>query len=67
MITISLNDERITLQQVCTVAEALELWGYDRQKIAVAINSAFVPRSQYQQRQLQDSDCIDVVAPVQGG
>lgn len=34
---------------------------------AVAINKQFVPRSQYEQRALQDNDRIEVIRPVTGG
>ena len=67
MITVSLNNERVALASPCSVAEALAVWGYEGQKIAVAVNGAFVPRSEYGLRKLVLNDCVDVVAPVQGG
>lgn len=67
MMTVSLNNKRVDLASPCSVAEALTAWGYEGQKIAVAVNGAFVPRSEYGQRKLAPNDCVDVVAPVQGG
>lgn len=34
--------------------------------VAVAINSAVLPRSQWS-RQIEDADCIDILTAVQGG
>jgi sulfur carrier protein len=61
------NDEQRSVNEGCTVAQALQLWQFSGEQIAVAINSEFVPRSSYGERQLNDGDCIDIVAPVQGG
>jgi sulfur carrier protein len=67
MITVSVNNQRKTLPKACSVADALEALGYRGQKIAVAVNSSFVPRSAYATHHLHGDDCIDVVEPVQGG
>ena len=66
-IAVSLNNEAKTLAAETTVAQALALWGFENSKIAVAINTQFVPRSQYAQRIIQAGDQLDVLAPVQGG
>lgn len=50
-----------------TLAAALQHWGYRAERIAVAIDAVFVPRSQYGQRRLQAGERIEVLAPVQGG
>ena len=67
MMTVSVNNQRQSLPQPCSVSEALGLLGYQGAKIAVAVNSIFVPRSEYASYQLCDDDCIDVLIPVQGG
>ena len=67
MISISLNNEKISLADNTILQAALAAWGYGDGKIAVAINQEFVPRSQYDQRQLMDGDQIDIVKPVGGG
>lgn len=64
---VSVNNERRQLPLPCTVADLLQQLGYTAGKVAVAVNSEFVPRSQYAGRQLADGDCVDVLAAVQGG
>ena len=66
-IKISLNDQAKQLPTGAKLAQALLDWGYQCEKIAVAVNGDFVPRSQYQQYVLCENDSVDVVAPVQGG
>jgi sulfur carrier protein len=34
---------------------------------AAAVNLQFVPRSQYEHRQLQDGDKIELISPITGG
>lgn len=67
MITLSVNGESRQLEQATSVASALREWGYSSENIAVAVNGEFVPRATYSERQLAQSDCVDIVAPIQGG
>lgn len=67
MITVSVNNQLKTVPAASSVSQALSLWDYRGEKIAVAINGEFVPRSRYEQHQLLADDCIDIVTPVQGG
>lgn len=67
MITISLNNESVSLAANTLLSDALQAWGYGDSKIAVAINSEFVPRSTYTERELLNGDQIDIVKPVGGG
>lgn len=67
MITLTVNGEEKSLAEHTTVAAALKLWGYQCEEIAVAINSEFVPRTQYAVCTFAASDFVDIVAPVQGG
>ena len=67
MINISLNNEPKQIANDTLLSNALIQWGFSEIKIAVAINSEFVPRSTYADRQLQDGDQIDIVKPVGGG
>jgi sulfur carrier protein len=66
-IEMMLNGEPRALPAPMTLADALVQWGYVCEKVAVAINGEFVARADYAQRLLQERDCLDVVAPVQGG
>ena len=64
---ISLNGERIATQASTLHALLLER-GYDlTSAFACAINSGFVPRPQWPERNLQGGDRIDVVTPITGG
>ncbi len=36
-------------------------------EVAVALNGNFVPHAEWARHQLSENDCIDVVAPVEGG
>ena len=67
MITISLNNESVSLPANTLLSDALQAWGYGDSKIAVAINGEFVPRSTYTERELLNGDQIDIVKPVGGG
>ncbi|WP_373081834.1 sulfur carrier protein ThiS [Zhongshania sp.] len=67
MIFISLNNERRECDAALVLAELLPEWGFECEKIAVAVNGDFVPRSQYGELRLNTGDQVDVLAPVQGG
>lgn len=67
MINISLNNQPHQLSDAMSLRQALQQWGYGDSKIAVAINGEFVPRSTYNERQLNSGDQIDIVKPVGGG
>lgn len=67
MIEVILNGEARALPQATTVSNALREWGYQCERIAVAINGEFVARGDYAQRLLDERDLVDVVAPMQGG
>lgn len=67
MIEVSVNSERKTIDSGKSLAELLGDWGFECQRVAVAVNEDFVPRSTYADVSLQAGDRVDVVAPVQGG
>lgn len=66
MKTLLVNGEQKNLSAE-TVAELLEQLDYLSDKVAVAINGEFVPRSQYSTQTLQVSDSLEVLSAVQGG
>lgn len=66
MIDISLNGERRQVEPQMLSA-ALETWGYQCERVAVALNGEFVARADYSRTPLRASDRVDVVGPVQGG
>jgi sulfur carrier protein len=67
MIEVILNGESRALPGATSVSHALQAWGYQCERIAVAINGEFVARTDYAQRLLDERDLVDVVAPMQGG
>lgn len=67
MIEVMLNGEPRALPRATSVSNALQQWGYQCERIAVAINGEFVARDHYGQRLLDERDLVEVVAPVQGG
>lgn len=51
-----------------SLADLLRAEGFDLSgAIACAVNRAFVPRSQWASRLLDDGDQVDVISPVTGG
>jgi len=66
-ISVQINAERKAIPSCLSLADLLTHLGYQQQHFAVAINEAFVPRSQYQATQIQADDVIEIVAPMQGG
>ena len=67
MIQVSVNNEIKSIATQTLLSDALQHWGYGDNKIAVAINQEFVPRSTYSERRLNANDQIDIVRPVGGG
>jgi sulfur carrier protein len=67
MIELSLNNEPAQLPEGTLLSDALLAWNYGDQKVAIAINGEFVPRSTYAGRTLQAGDQIDIVKPIGGG
>lgn len=63
---ILVNDEKQKVQ-ANNIAELLNELGYEVIKIAVAVNTEFVPRSKYASFALTEGDHVDVLTAVQGG
>ena len=66
-VNIVINGKRADVADNLTVEQLLIDLDYKCEKVAVAVNSAFVPRSAYAETFVKDGDGLDVVAPVQGG
>lgn len=65
MPNISLNGERFVFSGD-TLADLIEQQ-QPQMPFAAAVNTVFVPKTQYAQTHLQENDCIDIVRPVVGG
>lgn len=67
MISISLNNHSLSINEGCSIEQLLQLQQYEKHKVAVAVNGDFVPRSRYAQTLLKAADEVDVLTAVQGG
>lgn len=67
MIEIFINGERAAVDESKCLATLLAAREFSCSRIAVAINSEFVARSDYENVFLKAGDVVDVVAPVAGG
>lgn len=64
---ISLNNDKKSVADNISVEQLLHVCGFDKDKIAVAVNAEFVARSEYAKFTIKADDKVDVLAPVQGG
>ncbi|MEO9822234.1 MAG: sulfur carrier protein ThiS [Paracoccaceae bacterium] len=53
--------------QITTLADLLTVRGFGGAKVATAVNGVFVPALTRVDHTLSDGDCIEVLAPMQGG
>jgi sulfur carrier protein len=67
VLTISLNGEKVSLPEPLTIIDLLAEKEYQNEKVALAINGSFVPRSQYGETIIHDNDEVDVIQAVGGG
>ncbi|NCT67721.1 MAG: sulfur carrier protein ThiS [Rhodanobacteraceae bacterium] len=64
---IVLNGHAREIAVATTLAQLLEAAGYGERRIAVEINRAIVPRSQYAERVLAAGDHVEIVHAIGGG
>ncbi|MGF0031499.1 sulfur carrier protein ThiS [Bariatricus sp. SGI.154] len=64
---ITVNGQDVILNQPITVAEYLRQHQYQINRIAVEMNGAILPKSQYTSVILKDGDKLEVVSFVGGG
>ncbi|MFJ7568090.1 sulfur carrier protein ThiS [Herminiimonas sp. NPDC097707] len=64
---IELNGSPHQIEAHKNVEELIADLSLSGEAVAVAINREIVPRHQWQQRQLQLADCVDVVRAIGGG
>lgn len=67
LIKIELNGVTEQIKSNLTISSFLTEQGYKTDKVAVAINQDFIPRSQHQSTLIKQDDAIEIVAPMQGG
>ncbi len=61
-----INKQEHELAAGATVADAVTAIEA-KPPFAAAVNTQFVPRTQYAQRVLQDGDRVEIISPVTGG
>ncbi len=64
---ITVNGDAHTLESPVNITGFLDARGYGGMLVAVAVNSVFVPRGEYDERIIAASDEVEIVAPMQGG
>lgn len=67
MITVSVNNEKKQFVNAVSIGQLLQQCGFEKDRVAVAVNTEFVSRSDYNTYTLSDNDKVDILAPVQGG
>lgn len=63
---VTVNDQAVRVAEGTTVAALLHRLGLPEKGIAVALNAAVLPRSQWQ-RPVPDGAVVEVLTAVQGG
>jgi sulfur carrier protein len=64
---IRINGNLTVVEPPITVADLLRSLSCHREKVAVAVNREFVPRSRHAATHLREGDEVECVAPRQGG
>lgn len=64
---ITLNGEMKTLPRLLSVAELIEVLGFNPARVAIEVNRELVPRSAHCSRQLASGDVVEIVTLVGGG
>ncbi|MDV3129438.1 sulfur carrier protein ThiS [Mycobacterium sp. 21AC1] len=67
MITITVNDETVELEDTTTIETMLVNRGFPDKGIAVALDWSVLPRSEWERTALVDGARVEVVTAVQGG
>ena len=67
MISVVLNGEKKSAPAESSLQTAIDQWQLGEKKFAVAVNSQFIPRSQYAEILLKEGDDIELLVPMQGG
>lgn len=67
MINVTINGNRVELEQPMTIHQLLETTHVPPNYLAVEVNSDVVPRENHAIQMVNDGDCIEVVTLVGGG
>jgi len=64
---ISINKKQMNLPNDITVSSLLEILDIESKFIAVEINMAIVPKSEFKTYKLREHDNVEIINPVGGG
>lgn len=64
---IFLNGEIQSVEENCTVAKLIKKLDLENKRLAVEVNLAIVPRSQFEQQILAAGDKVEIVQAIGGG
>jgi len=67
MPSVLVNNTPTSIQDECNLQQLITIAGYQNQRIAIALNGEFIPKTQYNDTQLNHNDAIDIVKPIGGG
>jgi thiamine biosynthesis protein ThiS len=64
---IFLNGKIQPVEESCTIAALIKKLNLENKRLAVEVNLAIVPRSQFEQQVLSASDRVEIVQAIGGG
>lgn len=64
---ILLNDQPLTVDDGCTVADLAQLRALPSSGVAIAVNDLLVPRGKWSEQTLADGDKVTVISAAYGG
>lgn len=66
MIEVTINGDSHTVQANTSLAKVIATLAQTDATVA-AVNEVFVPRSRHSEHILQSGDCVELLAPMEGG
>lgn len=67
MIEIIVNGIKTSVPKELNVKELIEKLDYQAKAFAFALNGTFVTLASYEDTIINENDCIEILAPIQGG
>ena len=67
LVQVLVNGESRIVPAGCTVGSLVEQLGFDRRRIAVAVNRDVVPRTRFANHPLASGDRVEILEAVGGG
>jgi len=67
LVNLLVNGDSRSVPSDCTVAELIDALGFQKSRIAIAVNRDVVPRSEFATHQLAADDRVEILEAVGGG